>query len=530
MVGTSPVRDGGSIRFSTTLSRSGSVYHSVDGTIEEVADSTAPTVTFNPLDSATGVAVDSNIIIEFNEPIQNLNDSGVTDFNVGALITLKDTNGSGSNIGFNATIDAGKTIITINPTSNLAPEQVVYVAIGATVEDDAGNAITASSATFTAAAATVTFNPLDSATGVAVDSDITIEFDSPIRLLNDDPVSDVTLNFTDIITLKDTNASGSDISYFALINESKTVITINPSSDFSSEQVVYVRLNAELEYADDNAVPAANATFTAVTVADSTAPTITGTTVATDNATIAVTFSEEVFTTTGGTDALVAADFTLAISGGTATLASPTPSNIASSGNIYTLGLSLSGTPNGSETLTVVPSSSTAIYDAADNAASTTQSNNSVTLNDQAVPTITGTTVAANNSTIDVTFSEAVFTTTGGADALVAADFALSISGGTTTVSATPSSISINGNIYTLGLSLTGTPDGSETLTVLPSSSTAIYDATDNAASTTQTNNSVTLNEQASPPSPAPPWRQTTAASTSPSARRCLPPPVALMP
>ncbi|MES9857084.1 MAG: Ig-like domain-containing protein, partial [Sedimenticola sp.] len=53
------------------------------------------------------------------------------------------------------------------------------------------------------------------------------------------------------------------------------------------------------------------------------------------------------------------------------------------------LGLSLTGTPNGSETLTVVPSSSTAIYDAADIAASDTQSNNSVTLNDQAAPTMT---------------------------------------------------------------------------------------------------------------------------------------------
>ncbi|MCP3681345.1 MAG: hypothetical protein GY861_01520, partial [bacterium] len=46
-------------------------------------------------------------------------------------------------------INAGKTVVTINPASNLTSEQVVYVAIGATVEDDADNAIAASSATFT---------------------------------------------------------------------------------------------------------------------------------------------------------------------------------------------------------------------------------------------------------------------------------------------------------------------------------------------------------------------------------------------
>ncbi|MES9857083.1 MAG: hypothetical protein ABW166_10815, partial [Sedimenticola sp.] len=161
------------------------------------------------------------------------------------------------------------------------------------------------------------------------------------------------------------------------------------------------------------------------------APTITSTTVAADNSTIAAVFSEAVFNATGGSGALETTDFTLSIIGGTATLASTTPSSIAPSGNTYTLGLSLTGTPNGSETLTVVPSSSTAIYDAADNAASTTQSNNSVTLNDQGVPTITGTTVAADNATIAVVFSEAVFNATGGSGALETTDFTLSIIGGT---------------------------------------------------------------------------------------------------
>ncbi|SVE15591.1 uncharacterized protein METZ01_LOCUS468445, partial [marine metagenome] len=117
-------------------------------------------------------------------------------------------------------------------------------------------------------------------------------------------------------------------------------------------------------------------------VIDTTAPAITGTTVTSNNASIAVTFSEAVYNTSGGSGALEASDFTLTLSGGTATLASATPSSISSSSNTYTLGLSLSGTPNGSETITVVPSSSTAIYDAVGNAASTSQSNNTVTLND----------------------------------------------------------------------------------------------------------------------------------------------------
>jgi len=72
----------------------------------------------------------------------------------------------------------------------------------------------------------------------------------------------------------------------------------------------------------------------------------------------------------------------------------------------------------------------------------------SFTTADTTSPTISSTTVAADNPTIDVTFNEAVFNATGGSGALQASDFTISISGGTKTLSsATPSSISISGNV-----------------------------------------------------------------------------------
>ena len=114
-------------------------------------------------------------------------------------------------------------------------------------------------------------------------------------------------------------------------------------------------------------------------------------------------------------------------------------------------------------------------------------------------PTITGVALAGNNSTIAVTFSEAVYNTNGGSGSLEASDFSLSITGGTATVSsATPTSISISGNVYTLGIGLTGTPDGSEVLAVVPVDD-GIYDAAGNEASTTQSNNTATLNDQLGP-------------------------------
>jgi hypothetical protein len=154
------------------------------------------------------------------------------------------------------------------------------------------------------------------------------------------------------------------------------------------------------------------------------------TTITANNSAISVTFAEAVYGETGANGALTVTDFTLSISGGTVTVAE-TPSSISIVGNVYTLGLTLDEIPrNGSEMITVVLSSDTAIYYNKDDIVidvSTTQSNNTVTLNDTTVPTITSTTVASDNSTISVTFSEAVFNATGGSGALEASDFALSI-------------------------------------------------------------------------------------------------------
>ena len=113
------------------------------------ADSTAPTVTFSPVNGIAGIGVSDNITITFSEAVRNVDNTELTNNNIGNLITLKLNNASGSNINFDATINTDKTIITINPSSNLLYSQAVYVAIGATVEDIVGNRISAANATFT---------------------------------------------------------------------------------------------------------------------------------------------------------------------------------------------------------------------------------------------------------------------------------------------------------------------------------------------------------------------------------------------
>jgi hypothetical protein len=200
-------------------------------------------------------------------------------------------------------------------------------------------------------------------------------------------------------------------------------------------------------------------TFTLVSNDDQ-APTILSVSLASDNSTLAVTFSEAIFNTDGGSGALEASDFYFAISGGSAGLSSSTPTSISASGNVYTLGFGLSGSPNGSETLIVTPVAN-AIYDAVGNVAAISQSNNTAALKDKIAPTITGVAVASDNGTIAVTMSEAIFNTDGGSGALEASDFYFAISGGSAGLSSsTPTSISASDNVYTLGICLRGTPNG----------------------------------------------------------------------
>ncbi|MDA9030708.1 Ig-like domain-containing protein [Candidatus Pseudothioglobus singularis] len=266
------------------------------------ADNVGPTTTWSPANSATGVAVDSNITLTLNEAVRNIDDSALSDSNVDTLITLKSTNSSGSDIAFDATIDSDKEVITINPTSDFDSEQMIYVAIGATVEDSSGNANTASSITFTAIDSitpTLTFSPVSAAANVANDSNITITFTEAIRNTDDSALTDS--NVDSLITLKETNSSGSDIAFDATIDSDKKIITINPNSDFSSEQVIYVAISTTVEDDANNAISASSANFTAreIGVSDITAPTITfspadlATSIAKDS-NITLTFSEAI--------------------------------------------------------------------------------------------------------------------------------------------------------------------------------------------------------------------------------------------
>lgn len=111
-------------------------------------DVTAPTKEFSPTNGSTDVVQNTNITITYDDFIRNIDDSEITNANVGSLITLKKTDAAGADVAFTATIDATKQVITINPDADLDGNQLYYVAI-ADVEDVNGNLSAGSNITFT---------------------------------------------------------------------------------------------------------------------------------------------------------------------------------------------------------------------------------------------------------------------------------------------------------------------------------------------------------------------------------------------
>ncbi|MDP6583925.1 MAG: hypothetical protein QF535_04670, partial [Anaerolineales bacterium] len=148
-------------------------------------------------------------------------------------------------------------------------------------------------------------------------------------------------------------------------------------------------------------------------IIDLTPPEISSTIIADDNSYIDVTFNDDLlFNSSSGSGALAADDFnlTFAQNGGTATAA--TISSIKKNNNIseglasvlsggetvIRIFLNIIGTPGGVETITIVPTDASSIFDAAGHNASTTQTNNVVNLVDKIAPVLTDPiTISGNN-------------------------------------------------------------------------------------------------------------------------------------
>lgn len=225
-------------------------------------DTIAPTVSFNITDGATGVLETTQIIITFNEAVRKTDDGAITSGDLNTLVELKLTDNTGAPVPFTANINGPRTVVTITPTGNLAGNTLYYVELNP-VEDESNNSTTAASITFTTGDSLppqVTFNPANSATNVSAVGNITLTFNEPIRKLDDSAITPADIQ-GGLVELKLTNNGGAAIPFTATINGTNTIITINPNSTLSHNQVYFVEINP-IEDAAENVSSAQSITFT----------------------------------------------------------------------------------------------------------------------------------------------------------------------------------------------------------------------------------------------------------------------------
>lgn len=123
------------VKTKTTTTTPDLVYNAwYSAVYEKNADTTAPTVTVVPADSATNVAIDANVVWTFNEAI-NSEDVVATNF------LLMDN--AGVEVAGALSIDATNKIVTLNPTSNLTNNTAYTAIVIKNVRDLAGNKLAA---------------------------------------------------------------------------------------------------------------------------------------------------------------------------------------------------------------------------------------------------------------------------------------------------------------------------------------------------------------------------------------------------
>lgn len=110
-----------------------------------VPDIISPSVSFIPDNNV--IEQNENIKILFSEPVINTDNSEITDQNVSSLIIFRKDNINGENTSFYATINPGKTEITVDPSEALITGQNYFIRIGS-VQDNSGNMTMPASRTF----------------------------------------------------------------------------------------------------------------------------------------------------------------------------------------------------------------------------------------------------------------------------------------------------------------------------------------------------------------------------------------------
>ena len=344
-------------------------------------------------------------------------------------------------------------------------------------------------------------NPLiQSVTVTDTNSKVLLTYNEPVQLY--DPSYSVS-NFS--VTETGGTATVSYTGYSFSTTDSNTIIlNITVTGEPTGDELLEVGpagASTLIDKAGNYAMDYSDSSQTSNTVyLTNTPPKFASTSVSSNNTSITIAFSEGVTADASGAE-LSKTDFTLAVSGGLAVLASATPIALSKTDSkTYVLSTSYSVPSNGSEILTVTPISS-AVFDSKGTQINLTAAqSNTVQLNDQAGPSITGAALDSQNRYVDITFSEGIYSTASPTSAVTSSSFTLSQRSGPSygmTISniTTAAGGALSGGETTLRFNLGSTvkPTGQEVFAITATDSSSVVDVSGNSMTASQTNNTFQL-------------------------------------
>jgi hypothetical protein len=207
-------------------------------------DEHGPVPTFYPGDGASDIAVGTQIVVVFDEPIYRDYGEPVTSSDIEDIIEIRQTRTTGARINFDATISSDQRTLTLTPSEFLETSTYYHIILrDESVMDIYGNENDRRTVRFRTSGLDLTppepdFSPREDATHVSINTAITIDFDKPIVLIGGRDINDNEI--PTFIELRAGSVTGPKKAFRAEMRSGDEVIRLNPTSPLDYNETYYI--------------------------------------------------------------------------------------------------------------------------------------------------------------------------------------------------------------------------------------------------------------------------------------------------
>lgn len=236
-----------------------------ENTDDELTGTLIPTV--YPANNSTSVSKSINVRLSFGESVYRSSGSTLSaSYLENNCIEIHKDSVDGPTISFHANLNSSKNIFTLTPGSWWEANTTYYIVIPARTLSDRNDNLNSRfvsrfSTGYTIDGGDITFTPANNAEDVAIDSQITIAFDSPVYRYGGGSV-DARYLEESVLSLRQGSTYGSMVTFTAEISSNKRTITLIPDEVLNKNTTYYVQINNNvLQYSSSNRVSALTTQF-----------------------------------------------------------------------------------------------------------------------------------------------------------------------------------------------------------------------------------------------------------------------------